>query len=196
MASKSITSKVILTPEFRVAFPNIFQPNDKNKYGLTMLFDKQNFNAAPFQEIIKEVLEQVQTVVYKGQPIPPSVRRSPIKDGDVPNSENKIHFPGFYFAGTTTLYQPGIVDHALQPIINQGEFYPGCYARAKVHAYWYDVDGNKGIGFSIGNIQKTRDGERMGGGRAATEDFDVFIDTVAGVDGTAQSIDNIMDIPL
>lgn len=196
MASKAITSKQILTPEFRVAFPNVFQPNDKGKYSITMLFDKNNFNAAPFQEIIKEVLEQVQTVVYKGQPIPQGVRRSPIKDGDVPNSENKIHFPGYYSANAGTMYQPGLVDANVQPIINQGEFYPGCYARAKVHAFWFDKDGNKGISFSLGNIQKTRDGERMGGGRAAADDFDVFTDTFNGADGTAQSIDNIMDIPL
>jgi len=194
MAGKAITSKQILTPEFRVAFPNVFQPNEKGKYGLTMLFDKNNFNAAPFQEIIKEILEQVQTVYYKGGPIPQGIRRSPIKDGDLPNSNGNVFFAGYYSAGTTSNFQPGVVDHNVQPIINQGEFYAGCYARAKVHAYWYDVDGNKGIGFSIGNIQKTRDGERMGGGRNAVDDFDAFTDTFAGADGTAQSIDNIMDI--
>ena len=194
MAGKAITSKQILTPEFRVAFPNVWTPNEKGKYGLTMLFDKNNFNAAPFQEIIKEILDQVQTLYYKGQPVPAGVRKNPIKDGDVPNTNGNVFFEGYYAAGTTSNFQPGIVDAAVQPIINQGDFYAGCYARAKVHAYWYDVDGNKGIGLSIGNIQKTRDGERMGGGRPATDDFDAIETSVASTDGTSQNIDNIMDL--
>ena len=154
-----------------------------------MLFDKKSFNGAAFQEIVNEVLGQVQVQKYAGGAIPPGVRTNPIKDGDIPNSENKIHFPGYFAANTTTQYQPGVVDSYIDPATNQlkvitdsREFYPGCYARAKVHAYWFDVDGNKGIGLSIGNIQKVKDGEPMGGGRPATQDFEQFegdvVDTV------------------
>lgn len=192
MAKNQIRSEVILTPEFRVGFPHIWEPTDNGKYGLAMLFDKETFDATPFKEIAKEVLSQVQAAVYKGQPIPNGVRKLPIKDGDEINKAGNKPYPGYYAINTTSRFQPGIVDAKVQPILDQSEFYAGCYARAKVHAYWYSVDGNSGVGICIGNVQKTRDGERFGGGRAATEDFDVYVDKSAN--STSQNINDIMDL--
>lgn len=193
MAKEAITSKQIMTPEFRVGFPNIWFPDINGRYGLTMMFDKATFNAAPFQEILKEVIDQVQTSVYKGNPIPPAVRVNPVKDGDLPNTNGKIHFKGYYTINASSKFQPGLVDAQVQPIIDQKEFYPGCYARAKVHAYWYSANGNNGIAICLGNVQKTRDGQRMGGGKEATEDFDVYVDpNAAGTENT--SAGNIMNL--
>ena len=120
MASKSIISKQVMTPVFRVAFPNVFTPNEKKKYGLTLLFEKQGFTGAAWlQEIVNEVLGQAQVVHYAGQQLPPSVRSNPLKDGDVPNSENKIHFPGYYYMNASTNFQPGVVDAYVDPSTQQ-----------------------------------------------------------------------------
>ena len=191
--AKSVISTQVMTPVFRVAFPNVFTPNEKNKYVVTMLFDKQNFNGAWLQEICKEVLSQIQASEFKGQPFPADVRLNPMKDGDVPNRNQKIHFPGTFFVNASTNFQPGVVDSYIDPSTNQlkvitdsRELYPGCYARAKIHAYWYNVDGNRGVGLSIGNIQKVKDGEQMGGGRPATQDFDAYDEQQVDYSGVPQ----------
>lgn len=201
MAKKSITSEQVMTPVFRVAFPNVFKPNDKNKYGLVMLFEKTTFNPVVLQEIIKQVLGQVQAEVFKGQPVPNGVGKNPVKDGDEPNTNGNIPFPGYYYINASSNFAPGLVDAYMDPstgklkmITDEREFYPGCYARAKLHAYWYDVDGNKGVSLSIGNIQKVKDGEPMGGGRPATSDFDEFQEEVTDAAGVTQNVDSIMDI--
>lgn len=194
MAKSTIVSKQILTSEFRVGYPNVWEPTEKGKYGLTMMFDKETFNAEPFKEIIKEVLDQVQTTVYKGKPVPPAVRKNPVKDGDIPNGNGNTPFEGYYAINASTNFQPGIVDANVQPIIDRSEFYAGCYARAKVHAYWYSVDGNNGIGICLGNIQKLRDGQKLGGGKAATEDFEVYKDPYSQDGATNPSSNDIMNL--
>ena len=44
-----------------------------------------------------------------------------------------------------------------------------------INFYAFAMEGNKGIAASLGNIQKIKDGERLGfGGTAAEDDFDSF----------------------
>jgi hypothetical protein len=58
------------------------------------------------------------------------------------------------------------------PITDETEVYSGCYARVSIKFYAFNTNGNKGIACGHGNIQKTRDGESLGGGRVtAADDF-------------------------
>jgi hypothetical protein len=57
-------------------------------------------------------------------------------------------------------------------IINEADFYPGCYARATVRPFWYDTAGNKGVAFGLQNIQKLADGEPLGGRVVASKEFE------------------------
>lgn len=190
MAKNSIVSKSITSPVFVVAFPYIFTPNDKDKYGLTMLFDKSTFKADWLEGILDEVVGHARTVHYKGQQIPQAVRVNPLRDGDEPNGNGNIVFPGYYYVNASTKFQPGLVDSYKDPVTNMlkiitdpNDFYAGCYARAKIHAFWYNVDGNKGVALSIGNIQKVKDGTRLGGLTPATHDFEEYedIDTLVSL---------------
>jgi hypothetical protein len=57
----------------------------------------------------------------------------------------------------------------------EAKFYSGMYARASVTAYWYDKEGNQGIGFSLQNFMKAADGEPLGGGKGnPSDDFAAF----------------------
>ena len=47
--------------------------------------------------------------------------------------------------------------------------YSGCYGRASINFYPYSVNGNKGVGVGLNNVQKLTDGERLGGSRATAE---------------------------
>jgi hypothetical protein len=67
-----------------------------------------------------------------------------------------------------------VVDSELNPIIDADEFYSGCYGRASIEFYPYQVGVAKGIACGLGNIQKLEDGERLGGGGvSAAADFAV-----------------------
>jgi hypothetical protein len=45
--------------------------------------------------------------------------------------------------------------------MDKADLYSGCYLRATVTAYAYTHGGNKGVSFSLQNLQKVRDGEPL-----------------------------------
>ena len=49
--------------------------------------------------------------------------------------------------------------------------YSGCYARVSINFYAFNSNGNRGIACGLGNIQKVRDGEPLGGKSTASADF-------------------------
>ena len=62
-----------------------------------------------------------------------------------------------------------------QKAIDGNEIYSGMKVRAKITAFGYSVNGNRGVGLSLGNIQKIADGDPLGGGsRSAKDDFDAY----------------------
>ena len=63
------------------------------------------------------------------------------------------------------------MDNKVQAIIDQSEVYSGCYGRISVTFYGYNSNGNRGIAAGLGNIQKLKDGEPLGGRNSATDDF-------------------------
>ncbi len=64
-----------------------------------------------------------------------------------------------------------MVDSKVQPIIDKSEVYSGCYGRISVTFYGYNSTGNRGIAAGLGNIQKLKDGEPLGGRVDASEEF-------------------------
>lgn len=52
----------------------------------------------------------------------------------------------------------------------------GCYARVSLNFYAFNSNGNKGIACGLGNIQKIRDGESLGGKTTAADDFGAVVD--------------------
>ena len=74
--------------------------------------------------------------------------------------------------------KPGIVsiyagaDGKPTSIEDPAQIYAGCKVRASLRAYAYDVSGNKGVAFSLGNLQKLADGERLDGRVKAADEFE------------------------
>jgi hypothetical protein len=66
---------------------------------------------------------------------------------------------------------PQVVDSKVQPILDQSEAYSGCYGKISVTFYGYNSNGNRGIAAGLGNIQKLKDGESLGGRTSAADDF-------------------------
>ena len=64
-----------------------------------------------------------------------------------------------------------MLDNNVQPILDRSEVYSGCYGRVSLNFYAFNSNGNKGIACGLGNIQKLRDGEPLGGRSSASDDF-------------------------
>ena len=56
------------------------------------------------------------------------------------------------------------------------EVYSGCYGQISVTFYGFNTNGNRGIAAGLGNIQKLRDGEPLGGKANAAEEFETYDD--------------------
>ena len=54
--------------------------------------------------------------------------------------------------------------------------YSGCYANVSVTFYAYKTDAGSGIAAGLGNIQKVKDGEPLGGASNPEDDFEVLDD--------------------
>lgn len=157
----------IVTPVFRIAFPELFTPvsfnGGKEKYSLKMLFRKDKY---PDRRQIEPLYAAVSACAREQWPGKiPSDLKPTFRDGDaVPNWDG---FPGNWFVAAWTLQKPVVVDSALVPVVRSDAVYGGMYARAQVEPFAYDQLGNRGVGFMLYMIQIVRDGERLGGGGSA-----------------------------
>lgn len=85
-------------------------------------------------------------------------------------------YKGHYFINANSTTPPQIVDKYVKPILDRNEVYSGCYARVSLNFYAFNSNGNKGVACGLGNIQKIRDGESLGGRSSATDDFSTVAD--------------------
>ena len=82
-----------------------------------------------------------------------------LRDGDVEKDDEV--YKGCYFLNAASLERPGLVDEDLNPLIDMGDIYDGCYGRACVTLYCYQIEGKAGIAVGLNNLQKLKDGEKI-----------------------------------
>lgn len=161
----------LLTPEFRVSFPHIFKADDNGTFGLSMIFDS---------DVDFSVLEgAVETLIKEKYPKgAPKGIMLPILDGA--DSNRTEHENKLYINGKCGKYRPGLVDQNKQDIVDESEFYPGCWARAVITLYQWAYLGKCGISVNVRNIQKVRDDAPLVSRVKAEDEFDaVSSDTEA-----------------
>lgn len=176
-----MSNERVMTPKFRATFVNVFEENEKGKRTICMLFDKKTTNLDELKELAKNVAND-----KYGDKIPKKFK-FPFKDGDDSDNYDPEQYPDFagnYVMNASTKFKVGVVDESATPIIDQSEFYSGCYARATVQMGCYDVDGNKGVCVYLQNVQKLADGDSMGGARRAEDEFTSVVteEEVSGFD--------------
>lgn len=171
--------KKAMTPKFRVSFPQLFEPsamdeNSKPKYGVTMLFPK-GVSLKALEKAHDAALEDGIEKLWKGKK--PKNLRSPFRDGDEEEDySEKEGYPEHIFVRASSLQKPGVIDADKEKISDPAEVYAGCYARATVVAYAYDVAGNRGVAFGLQNVQKLKDGKAFSGRMKAEDEFDEYED--------------------
>lgn len=163
----------VTTGEVRLSYvhlfkPYAFQPGQEEKFSCTILIPKSDTETmARINNAIAAATEKGVSDKWNG--VRPPVIPNPVYDGDdVRPSDGMAFGPecrGHYVltASAKADYPPEVVDAQLNPVINQSEIYSGIYARVNISFFPYAFGGKKGIGCGLGPVQKTRDGEPLGG---------------------------------
>lgn len=178
---QNIATKV-LTGEVRLSYCNLSEakppkadPNGKPKFSVTMLIPKTDVaTKADIDASIKAAYEA--GVTSKWQGARPQMRSALIYDGDGvrPNGEPfgpecKGHW--VITASANADHKPQVVDISnINVTLAPQDVYSGMYARVTISFYPYS-NTQKGVGCSLGNVLKTRDGEPLSGGASASSDF-------------------------
>lgn len=173
--SNQVNSTKIVTGKVRFCYVNVFEPTAMNegdtpRYNICILIPKSD--TATIDKIEKAIEAAKEAgkakLADKNGRIPASLKL-PLRDGDEERPDDPT-FEGHYFINANSMRQPSIVDRSLNPVMSRDEFYSGCYGRASINFYAFNVS-SKGIAAGLNNLQKLEDGEMLAGGSTAEEDF-------------------------
>lgn len=168
-------STKVVTGKVRFCYVNVFEPTAMNegetlKYNICILIPKSDTKTLDKINKAIEAAKQAgkSKLADKNGKIPSNIK-IPLRDGDDERGDDPA-FANHYFINANSIRKPSIVDESLNPIMNREEFYSGCYGRASINFYAFDVR-SKGIAAGLNNLQKLCDGEMLAGGSSAEEDF-------------------------
>jgi hypothetical protein len=172
MSKKTKNTKVVVPGRF--SFVNIWEPKSVNgsdpKYSLSLIIPKNDKNTV--NAILKATEEAKKEGASKfGGKIPANLK-TPLRDGDIDRPDDP-NYANCYFINANSKDAPQVVDRSVQTIIDRSEVYSGCYGKVSMTLYAFNVNGNRGIAAGLGNVQKIRDGESLGGRSRAEDDFEI-----------------------
>lgn len=179
-------TKIVTGPDTRFSYLNAWDPKSINggtpKYSVSLIIPKDDEKTVDaIKAAIKAAYHEGESKLRgNGKMLPPlSAIKIPLRDGDKERPDDPA-YANAYFVNANSATAPGIVDAALNPIIERSEMYSGVYGRASINFYAFNSNGNRGIACGLNNLQKIRDGEPLGGKSRAEDDF-------ADTTGTAQA---------
>lgn len=174
MSAQENSTKVV-TGKVRFCYANVFEPFAMDegatpKYSICILIPKSD------EATVKKINKAIEAAKQAGKAkladkngrIPSSIK-SPLRDGDEERGDDPA-FEGMWFLNANSTRKPSIVDRDLNPIMSRDEFYSGCFGRASINFYAFNVS-SKGIAAGLNNLQKLEDGESLMGGSSAEDDF-------------------------
>ena len=177
MANKANNTKVV-TGIVRLSYEHVWEPASINgsnpKYSVSLIIPKDDVKTiAAINQAVDNAIKDG-AAKFGGKIPPKGALKLPLRDGDTERDDEAYRNAYFVNANSTTA--PQIVDRAVQPILDRNEVYSGCYARVSINFYAFNSNGNKGVACGLGNIQKVRDGEPLGGKTSAADDFSTDLD--------------------
>lgn len=176
MNNQTNSTKVV-TGKVRFCYVNVFEPTAMNegdtpKYNICILISKSDTKTIDkIKKAIAAAKEvgKVKLANKNGQLPADAALKLPLRDGDIERPDDPA-YENCYFINANSQRKPSVVDRDLNPIMDKSEFYSGCYGRASINFYAFNVS-SKGIAAGLNNLQKLEDGEALAGGSTAEEDF-------------------------
>lgn len=169
----SQNTKVVTGINTRLSYANIWEPKSinggKEKYSVSLIIPKSDTKTVTaIEKAIDAAIEEGIGKFGSKKPNKAALKL-PLRDGDL--EKDDVNYKDVYFINANSITAPQIVDKQVQPILDQTEVYSGCYARVSISFYAFNTNGNRGVACGLGNIQKIRDGEPLGGHSSASDDF-------------------------
>ena len=171
--AKQNNTKVV-TNVVRLSYANIWEPKSINggaeKYSCSIIIPKSD------TDTIAAINAAIDDGTHKfGGKVPQKgALKLPLRDGDVERDDEA--YQGCFFVNANSTTAPQVVDQHVRPILERSEIYSGVYARVSLSFYAFNSNGNRGIACGLGNIQKVRDGEPLGGRTNAADEFTTLAD--------------------
>lgn len=178
MANNSSRTKVITGTGTRLSYFHGWEPVSINggaeKYSVSVLIPKTDTETVSAINAAIDAAIEEGVAKFGGKKPNKAAIKLPLRDGDVEHDDEA--YKGHWFINANSTTAPQIVDRQVKPILDRSEVYSGCYARVSLNFFAFNSNGNKGIACGLGNIQKVRDGEPLGGKSTAADDFATLAD--------------------
>ena len=178
MANNSSKTKVITGTGTRLSYFHGWEPVSINggaeKYSVSVLIPKTDTDTVHDINAAIDAAIEEGVAKFGGKKPNKAAIKLPLRDGDVERDDEA--YKGHWFINANSTTAPQIVDRQVKPILDRSEVYSGCYARVSLNFFAFNSNGNKGIACGLGNIQKVRDGESLGGKSTAADDFATLAD--------------------
>jgi hypothetical protein len=177
-AKRTNPTKVV-TGVVRLSYANVWEPKSINggaeKYSVSLIIPKSDTKTlSVINEAVNAAIEEGKGK-FGGKIPNKAALKLPLRDGDIDRPDDEA-YANSYFINANSITAPQIVDRNVNPILERSEVYSGVYARVSINFYAFNSNGNKGIACGLGNIQKIRDGEPLGGRTNAADDFATDVD--------------------
>ena len=175
--AKQKNTKVV-TNEVRLSYANVWEPKSINggtaKYSCSIIIPKSDTETVEAINAAIEVALNEGTAKFGGKLPPRGTLKLPLRDGDTERDDDA--YRGCWFVNANSTTPPQVVDKYVRPITDHSEIYSGVYARVSIAFYAFNSNGNRGVACGLGNIQKVRDGEPLGGRTNAAAEFTTLAD--------------------
>lgn len=173
-AGNRVNPTKVVTGVVRLSYANVWEPKSINggaeKFSVSLIIPKADTKTlGAIQKAIDSAIEEGRGK-FGGKVPSKATLKLPLRDGDVDRPDDEA-YTNCYFINANSSSAPEIVDKSLNPVLNRSEVYSGVYARVSINFYAFNSNGNRGIACGLGNIQKVRDGEPLGGKTSASDDF-------------------------
>jgi len=154
----------VVTGEARLSYANLFearasQDGGEAKFSVCVLIpktDKKTIEA--LEKGIAEAIQEGKASKFAGKD---KGLKTPLRDGDT--EKDAPEFAGHMFFNASARQRPIVLDENKAVVLDARAVYSGCYGRVSVNFYAYNSNGSKGIAAGLNAVQKTNDGESLGG---------------------------------
>nr|DAQ02886.1 MAG TPA: DNA helix destabilizing protein [Caudoviricetes sp.] len=177
--NKVITATSVRLGEVRFSYASVFAPRKNEdgsdgKYSVMLLIPKSDAQAKKLIEAAVEAAKQAGVQSKWSGKMPSAAKlHLPLRDGDDEFPDDPT-YEGMWFMNASSTQKPGVrvlENGAMSEALDSDDFYSGCWGAVVVNFFPYSVSGNVGVAAGLNNLIKTRDDERLGGGRSADADF-------------------------
>lgn len=155
----------------RLSYVNVFEP--KSDLGEVPKFSTQIIIPKTDAKSIKAINDAIETAKATGTEKFGKRWTNPqtwFHDGDVKYPGNPI-YAGSMVLTAKSKVQPKVVDLDKNEVIDKDTCYSGCYGRAAISLYPFDISGSKGVAASLQFVQTFAFGPPLGGRITIDEAF-------------------------